>query len=170
MTSVPPADTALDATQVAGKLRFSVTRLARLLRQQDQSGFTPTTMAALATIDREGPLTLGELAAAEQVAPPTVTKTVTKLEEAGFVTRRQDTADRRVHRVQVTPEGTRQLQEARSRRTAWLATRLRQFDPEDLERLAEVLDLFEQLTTCESAHHNDSTAAPPRAGDEDRPA
>jgi DNA-binding MarR family transcriptional regulator len=135
-----------DPTEIAAKLRFSVTRLARLLRQQDQTGFAPTTLAALATIAREGPLTLGELAAAEQVAPPTITKSVAKLEDAGFVSREQDAADRRIHRVQITAEGRRQLEASRSRKTAWLATRLRQLDPEDLARLTDVLDLFEQLT------------------------
>lgn len=149
MAPVTPTQLAPDATEVAARLRFSIARLARIMRQQDQSGFTPTTMAALATIERQGPLTLGELAAIEQVAPPTVTKSVTRLEAAGFVTRQQDDTDRRIHRVQVTAEGHRQLQEARSRRTAWLATRLHQFDPDELERLADVLDLFERLTSCE---------------------
>ncbi len=149
MASVTPTRLAPDATEVAGRLRFSITRLARILRQQDQSGLSPTTTAALATINRQGPLTLGELAAVEQVAPPTITKSVTRLEEAGFVTRQQDDADRRIHRVQVTAEGLRQLQEARSRRTAWLATRLHQFDPDELDRVADVLDLFERLTSCE---------------------
>lgn len=144
--------TAADATEVAGKLRFSVTRLARLLRQQDHSGFTPTTLAALATIGREGPLTLGELAAAEQVAPPTITKCVAKLEDAGFVARQQDADDRRVHRVHVTPQGRRQLAASRSRKTAWLATRLAQLEPDELARITDVLDLFEQLTTYEAPH------------------
>lgn len=149
MAFVTPTRPAPDATEVAGRLRFSITRLARILRQQDQSGLSPTTTAALATIARQGPLTLGELAAVEQVAPPTITKSVTRLEEAGFVARQQDHADRRIHRVQVTAEGRRQLQESRSRRTAWLATRLHQFHSDDLERLADVLDLFERLTSSE---------------------
>jgi DNA-binding MarR family transcriptional regulator len=149
MIHMSPHDVAPDATEIAGKLRFSVTRLARLLRQQDQTGFTPTTLAALATINREGPLTLGELAAAEQVAPPTITKAVGKLEAAGFVSREQDATDRRVHWVQITEEGHRQLEASRSRRTAWLATRLRQFDPEELARLGDVTDLLERLTTAE---------------------
>ncbi len=154
---------ATDATDVAGRLRFSVVRLARILRQQDQSGFTPTTLAALSTIARNGPLTLGDLAALEQVAPPTVTKSVAKLEQAGFVRRQQDPDDRRIHRVEVTAEGAAQLDEARSRRTAWLATRLATFTPEDLERLADVLDLLERLTVvdCDPALRPAATGEAP---------
>src|SRR6478735_1651945 len=157
MVTMSPDTTAPSATEIAGKLRFSVTRLARLLRQQDHTGFAPTTLAALATINREGPLTLGELAAAEQVAPPTITKAVSKLEAAGFVTREQDAGDRRIHWVQITDEGHRQLEASRSRRTAWLATRLRQFDADELARLGDVVDLLERLTTAEPAATTSST-------------
>ncbi|HYD09829.1 MAG TPA: MarR family transcriptional regulator, partial [Acidimicrobiales bacterium] len=69
-----------DTTTVADELGMAVTRLARLLRQQAGSDLTPTMRAAVGTIGREGPLTLGELAAIEQVAPPTATKVVAKLE------------------------------------------------------------------------------------------
>src|SRR3954452_24085536 len=103
--------------EIAGALRFSVIRLGRLLRQQDRSGLSPTLSASLATIAREGPLTLGELAAHEQVAPPSVTKVVGKLEAEGLVTRQADAADRRVSRVQVTDAGRQRLEANRDRRT-----------------------------------------------------
>ncbi len=138
-----------DAAEVAARLRFSATRLARLLRQQDQGGLSPTSTAALATIAREGPLTLGELAAAEQVAPPTITKAVHRLEKDHLVTRKTDDADRRVCRVAVTKEGQRLLDASRSRRTAWLAKRLGRLTPDDLARLDEAMDVLEQLTRCE---------------------
>jgi DNA-binding MarR family transcriptional regulator len=139
--------TAPDPFEVAGRLRLSTTRLARILRQQDQLGLTPTLTSALATIGREGPLTLGELAAREQVSPPTVTRVVGKLEDAGLVRRRQDPSDGRVSRVELSPAGRRQLDTGRTRRTAWLATRLRELPPEDLLRLHEAAAVLERLTS-----------------------
>jgi DNA-binding MarR family transcriptional regulator len=133
------------AGTVAPRLRFSVARLARLLRQQDQSGYGPTLVAALSTIERHGPLTLGELAAREQVSPPTTTKVVEKLVDAGFVDRSVDADDRRVSRVSITPKGAKQLQTFRTRRTEWLTARLGELDDTDLERLAAALPVLEQL-------------------------
>ena len=137
-----------DPVEVAGRLRLSATRLARILRQQDQLGLTPTLTAALATVAREGPLTLGELAASEQVSPPTITRVVGKLEAAGLVHRRPDPRDGRVARVELSPAGRRQLETGRTRRTAWLATRLRDLPPEDLARLEEAAGVLERLTSA----------------------
>ena len=134
--------------ELVGRLRYSVARLARLLRQQDGSGLTPTTTAMLASIGREGPITLGELAAHEQVAPPTITKSVDKLEAAGLVERIRDDADRRVCRVALTPAGRKQLDTNRSRRTAWLARQLRALPPEDLEKLGAAVEVLERLTAA----------------------
>jgi DNA-binding MarR family transcriptional regulator len=152
MSSASPAPAGTDAPQapaeIAGALRFSVIRLARLLRQQDRSGLSPTLTAALATISREGPLTLGELAGREQVAPPSITKVVAKLEAEGLVTRRADTADRRVSRVAVTPAGQRRLEANRSRRTAWLESRLRELPPDELAQLEAAVGVLERLVAA----------------------
>jgi DNA-binding MarR family transcriptional regulator len=137
----------LDPAEVAARLRFSVVRLARLLRQQDQGGLTPSQSAALATIDREGPLTLGQLAQHEQLAPPTITKIVAQLEASGFVIRRVGATDRRVSQVEISPSGRRQLDANRSRRTAWLAARARDLDPDELDRLTAALAVLEKLAT-----------------------
>lgn len=126
---------------------MSATRLARLLRQQGESGLTPSMDAALATIARSGPLTLGELAALEQVTPPTITKVVGKLEEGGLVHRIPDSSDRRVCRVDLSDVGRTQLDELRSRRRAWLAARLDGLEPEELDRLAAAVDVLESITT-----------------------
>jgi len=131
--------------QLASRLRFAVARMARLLRQQDQSGFGPTLIAALATIERHGPITLGELAGREQVAPPTITKVVEKLEANGLVTRTTDVADRRVNRVAVTTKGAKQLAVYRGRRTEWLASRLQDLSPDEQERLVAALPVLERL-------------------------
>ena len=137
--------------ELVGRLRLSVARLARLLRQQDESGMTPTMTATLATIAREGPLTLGALAAAEQVAPPTVTKAIDKLEAEGLVERIIDENDRRVCRVQITAAGHQQIEANRSRRNAWLADQLAGLSADERERLAAAVDVLEHLTTARRA-------------------
>ena len=128
-----------------GRLRLAVTRLARLLRQQDAAGLTPTLLATLATIAREGQLTLGDLAAHEQVAPPTVTKIVTKLESAGLVERRADADDGRVRTVHITAEGKRQLDAIRRRRSAWLEARVDDLEPEAQKKIDDAVEVLEAL-------------------------
>jgi DNA-binding MarR family transcriptional regulator len=140
-----PESDPTDADQVASRLRFAVARMARLLRQQDQGQFGPTLVAALATIEQHGPITLGELAAREQVAPPTITKVVEKLEANGLVTRTTDVADRRVNRVALTHKGARHLATNRTKRTEWLASRLRDLEPDDHAALVSALPVLERL-------------------------
>ncbi|HEX7095562.1 MAG TPA: MarR family transcriptional regulator [Acidimicrobiales bacterium] len=138
--------TSLDPVEVASHLRISTARLTRTLRQNDDSGLGPTVIAALATVAREGPLTLGELAAAEQVAPPTITKIANKLVERGFVSREVDPDDRRVVRLEVTEAGRKQLDTYRKRRTTWLAARLRNCTPDELATLDEAARIIDRLT------------------------
>ena len=132
-------------TELAPRLRMAVMRLARRLRQQAEGEVTPTLLSALSTVERTGPLSLGELAAAERVQPPTVTRAVARLEELGLVRREADPADRRVSRVQVTPGGRRYVQRSRTRKDAYLAQRLRSLDPTEQALLAEALPLLERL-------------------------
>jgi DNA-binding MarR family transcriptional regulator len=138
---VPPAD----GSDLAGRLRFGVTRLARLLRQQSDAGLSPTQLATLATIERIGPLPIGALADAEQVGAPTATKVVDKLHAAGYVERVPDAEDRRIKRVAVSPAGRQFLAELRARKTAWLTTRLGELSPDDRATLAAALPVIEQL-------------------------
>jgi DNA-binding MarR family transcriptional regulator len=143
----PPAPaTDTDPVALAGRLRPLVFRLGRILRQQDDSGHAPAVLTALAVIEREGPLTLGALAAQEQVSPPTITKVVDALVGRGFVERIRDEHDRRVWRVRITARGRRQLEASRTRRTAWLATQLQNFSSEELELVAAALPVLERLT------------------------
>lgn len=132
--------------ELAGPLRLHVTRLSRLLRQQDQSGFAPALATALATIFREGPITLSHLAIEEHVTPPTITKLVDKLDERGFVSRQIDPNDRRVCRVTITTSGVEQLDSIRVRRTEWLSDRLSALPPDDLARLDAAVGVLEALT------------------------
>ena len=140
----PGADGA-DTLAMADRLRLSATRLARRLRQESGTDLTPSQLSALAAIDRHGPLTLGMLADLERVAPPSVTKAVTKLESEGLVAREADATDRRVAWVSLTPTGTNRLARMRRRRSVWLATRLAALDADDRERLARALDVLDEL-------------------------
>jgi DNA-binding MarR family transcriptional regulator len=129
--------------ELAARWRLVVTRLARRLRQQAESGVSPTQISALATVERRGPLTLGELAALEQVQPPTVTAAVARLEEGGLVARHVDSRDRRVARLEITGRGRRLLARSRRRKSEYLDRRLRRLDPEardTLERAAAILE------------------------------
>jgi DNA-binding MarR family transcriptional regulator len=139
-----PAPTELpEAPVLPSRLRLVITRLARRLRQQGETSASPTQLAALATIERDGPLTFGALAAIERVRPPTITAAVGRLEEQGLVRRRTDQKDRRVARAEITPQGRRLLEQSRSRKTAYLERRLAALDPDEratLERAAAVLE------------------------------
>lgn len=140
----------LDPAELAARIRLVTARLARLLRQQAAGGLSPTQQSALATVEGAGPLTLGELATAEQVAPPTITKVVAKLEEDGLVSRAVDSSDRRVVRVAITAEGKRRLEHNRSRRNAWLARQLRALPTSEVAQLAAALEVLEHLAQVPS--------------------
>src|SRR3712207_4958800 len=96
--------TTLDTTTVA-RLRLVVMRLARKLRQRAGTGIPSSQMSAMATLDRGGPLALRDLAAAEEIAPSTLTRIVAALEADGLLERRPDPTDRRVALVGLTPAG-----------------------------------------------------------------
>jgi DNA-binding MarR family transcriptional regulator len=142
----PPSITEHD---LAERLRLAVTRLARRLRQQSGVDASPTQLSALATIERRGPITLGDLAAAERVKPPTVTAAVSRLEADGFVARHVDPADRRIVRVEVTAAGRKLLARNRSRKTAELDRRLRGLSPEDRATLDRAVDVIDRLLEVE---------------------
>jgi DNA-binding MarR family transcriptional regulator len=139
---VPSAD-------LPARLRLVVTRLARQLRQRAVVDLTPSQISALATIERAGPVTLGELAALERVQPPSVTVVVTRLEEKGLVVRRQDPQDRRVVRVETTKDGRRLLARSRSRKDAELDRRLRLLSDAERATLASAAAILERLVEPE---------------------
>ena len=134
-----PSDPAL-----ASSLRLAVMRLARRMRaERADTSLTLSQLAALATLERHGPLTPRELAAAERVRPPSMTRLAASLEDAGLVTRTAHPTDGRQVLLAASPDGVALLREDRRRRDAWLAQRLRELEPEDrdvLRRAAAVLD------------------------------
>ncbi len=138
-----------DEAELASRLRLVVARLARRLRRETEGDVSPSQISALSSIARLGPLTLGELSAAEGVRPPTMTRVVGCLEEAGLVSRTVDAADRRVVHVAVTSAGHRWLERNRGRKDAFLASRLNALDPDDRATLARAVALLERLAESE---------------------
>ena len=141
----PAPTTAPADARLAAGLRLVVMRLARRLRQQSEGDVTPSQLSALSSVDRLGPLTLGELAAAEQIQPPSMTKIVSGLEAHGFVIREADAKDRRVARVRISDEGRRYVARSRTRKNAYLADRLSEFDADERALIEQALPLLERL-------------------------
>jgi DNA-binding MarR family transcriptional regulator len=134
-----------DISTVASSVRLSVTRLARILRQQDGGGLTPSTTSALAMLNRFGSMTLGELASREHLAAPTVTRIVEKLQVAGLVTRRVSEHDGRVVYVEVSEKGRRLMLDLRSRRTQWLIDHMEGLSAAELETLRRAAPILERI-------------------------
>ena len=129
--------------ELAPRLRLAVTRTARRLRQEAGSGLGPSQTAALATIERHGPLGPSELAERERISKPTATRIVGHLESAGLVARAADPLDGRCSILSITPSGRELLGELRARKTAYFARRLSELGEDDvaaLERAAEALE------------------------------
>ncbi len=131
--------------EMAARLRLAILRLSRRLRQQVAGGVTSSQVSALATVERLGTPTLGELASSEQVQPPSMTKIVVGLEAAGLVARQEDDSDGRIVRVKLTAEGRRTLQRSRSLRNAYLVRRLRVLSADERAALEDVVGLLEHL-------------------------
>jgi len=138
-------DSQLDDSELAARLRLVLNRLARRLRSQTPGDLSPSLTSALVTVELRGPVTLGQLAACERVTPPSVTRMVASLEERGLVRREADQVDHRVARVSLTAEGTRTVQRTRTRKTAYLAKRLRKLDESELAVVREALPVLERL-------------------------
>lgn len=131
--------------ELAARLRLAVGRLSRKIRQQVAGEVTQSQVSVLVSVERLGRPTLGELAACEQVQPPSMTRQVDALETAGMILRSVDDTDRRIARVELTGAGRKFLQRNRSLRNAYLVRRLARLAPEERERLAELVDLLERL-------------------------
>src|SRR5512139_1039481 len=129
--------------ELAPRLRWAITRMARRLRQEAGTDLGPSQVAALATIERYGPLSPSELAELERIKRPTATRIVGHLEAAGLVERVKDPEDGRASILSATGEAKTLLKRLRARKTAYLARRLAVMDAEDrriLERAAELLE------------------------------
>jgi DNA-binding MarR family transcriptional regulator len=134
---MPPID--------AARLRQAIARLSRRLRRHQQAGLTPTQVAALYTVEQSGPLRLSDLAAAEGIAPSTLTRLVAVLEERGYVKRYAVAGDARASKLTITPAGREVIEHIRQESTTALAGSLALLSPEQLAALEAALPAIEQL-------------------------
>ena len=141
-----PRKSSTDPAELADKLHSSAIHLLRKLRRQDESsGLNAPRLSALSVIVFGGPLSLGDLAAAEQVRPPTMTRIVQALEAQGFVTRQRDETDGRSIRLAATPEGKALLMEGRKRRVDALAHQIASLTAEDQKILSEASKVLAEV-------------------------
>jgi len=131
--------------ETAARLRRSVTRLNRRLRQNSLADVSPAQASMLATIEKLIKPTLGDLAKAEQIQPPSVTRLVQSLVDASLCTRTVDENDRRAQRVQLTVQGRKELQSIRRKKTVWLSSRLEALSTADQKKAAELATLLEKI-------------------------
>ena len=141
-TTIPTAS----AAELASVLRPALLRLTRIVRNQraDQS-VTLTQLAALATLAKHGPMSARELAAAENVQPPSMTKVLANLEEHGMVAREPHPTDGRQVVLEATDAGRRLLAEESRSRDAWLSRRLTNLGAEERSLLERVVPLLDKL-------------------------
>jgi DNA-binding MarR family transcriptional regulator len=145
-TAIPASTATAALPEVASRLRLAVVRLSRRLRQHAPGGITPSQLSALTTVVAEGRITLSQLAVAERVQPPSITRVVDVLVTDGFATRTQSEEDRRVAWVEPTPDGRALIEAVRRQRDAYLAQRLATLTREDVAVLARAAALLEELT------------------------
>ena len=135
-------------TALASTLRLSVMRLARRMRaQRAETMLTLSQLAALATLDRHGPMSPGELAAHEKISPPSMTRLLGVLEAEGLVVRTAHPTDRRQVTLEVSATGQELLKEDRRRRDVWLAQRLTDLDVEELAVLQRAAGILDRLAS-----------------------
>jgi DNA-binding MarR family transcriptional regulator len=133
------------SSDLASRLRLDIARMARRLRQEAGAELSPSQTAALATIERHGPLTPSELAHRERVQRPTITRVLARLEEAGLVDRAADPTDRRSCLVTVSGGGRELLDAMRTRKDAYLAQRLDALDADDRATLDRATAILERM-------------------------
>jgi DNA-binding MarR family transcriptional regulator len=140
--------TEIPLAERAAHLRTAIVRTARRLRQEaaaETSGLTPTSVAALATIERHGPLTPSEIAAIERVKRPTITRTLRCLDREGLIDRAPDPEDGRSALVSVNGAGRERLRRLRGRKNAYLARRMRELSAEEVETLERAAEILERM-------------------------
>jgi DNA-binding MarR family transcriptional regulator len=146
-----------ELSSAADRFHSAAIHALRHVRKEDAgSSLTAARLSALSVLVFAGPKTLGELAAAEQVRPPTMTGIVRGLEQEGLARRDPDRRDARVVRVHATAKGKRVLHQARQRRIDALAERLSELDAEEIALVRRAADLVDEALRR-------SSAAPPPA-------
>ena len=131
---------------VADRLHSTAIHLLRRVRKQDiATGEGPARLSALSVLVFGGPKTLGELAAAEQVKPPTMSRIVAGLARSQLIEISYDPQDARRMRIRATAKGVKLLQKGRQMRISYLASHLNELAPEELAKLGEAADILAGL-------------------------
>lgn len=147
--------------ELADQLHSAAIHLLRQLRKEDDaSGLSAPRLSALSVVVFGGPVTLGQLARAEQVRPPTMTKIVTGLEKDGLVKRQADAHDKRLTRIVATPKGQRILIAGRARRVKSLTQAVKRLNESELAHLDRGIQVFRKLieaTAKQTRPHNAAT-------------
>lgn len=135
-----------DPEKLAQRLHSSAIRLLRSLRQTDEtSGLTASRMSALSVIVFSGQITLGDLAAAEQVRPPTMTRIVNALAEQQLVKKMPDPSDGRIIKITATIKGKRELLKGRAQRVKLLADGIQSLTPAEQNKLSAAISPIQKL-------------------------
>jgi len=146
MTTSRPTSPTRDVDAVADRLHSAAIHLLRRLRVEDEAlGISAPRLSALSVLVFAGPRRVGELAEAEQVEPPTMTRLVDGMERDGYVAREADPEDRRAVIVRATAKGVRALKKGRSQRVDALAVGLRALTSDELAALARGVDVLERV-------------------------
>lgn len=133
-----------ETRDMAARLHSAAIRLLRTLRREDDgSGLSAPRLSALSVVAFAGPLSLAELAAAEQVKPPTMSRIVDALVEGGLVTREAKPGDRRSVCIAATPEGIQLMNEGRERRVRALVARIGKLADSERRALARGVEILE---------------------------
>lgn len=149
MTGTGNPEVQISDAELAGRLRMAIGLLVRRLRQRDPADLSTAKLSALVTIEALGPVRSGDLAAREHVAPPTMTRLVGMLADAGYVTRAADPSDGRGSLVSLAPAGAAALAAVRQQRTSEISVRLSRLTPGQRAALAAALPALEALLDAE---------------------
>jgi DNA-binding MarR family transcriptional regulator len=149
MAAAPAARRTTDVMAVADRLRPTVLQLARELRREKIAGVSPHQVGLMVAIKYAPGVTVGELASDERVSTAAMSKRVSRLERDGLVTRTQSETDRRQVGLTLTDDGQRTLRRVRSRRTAWLASRLDTLSAAELAAVGAAVDALSHLLADE---------------------
>jgi DNA-binding MarR family transcriptional regulator len=135
-----------DVLAVADRLHSAAIHLLRRVRKQDvATGEGPARLSALSVLVFGGPKTLGELAAAEQVKPPTMSRIVAGLKRSQLISISTDPNDARRMQIRASAKGARLLQKGRELRIAYLASHLESLAPGDLAKLGEAVEILRKM-------------------------
>src|SRR5512140_3976745 len=136
---------------LADRLHSAAIHLLRTLRRvDDETGLTAPRLSVLSVLVFAGPRTLGQLAKAEQVRPPTMTRLIGALEEDGYVKRITDATDGRVTIISATKKGEALMWLGRSRRVESLAAKLDKLSKDDLRKLDHAATMIERVARSET--------------------